>query len=581
MTAPKWWKEAIGYQIWPASYKDSNGDGFGDIPGIISTLDYIRDLGVDFIWLSPMYDSPQHDWGYDISNYEAVWPKYGTIQDMDTLITECHARGIKLLLDLVVNHTSDEHAWFRESASSCTNPKADWYIWRDPKFVDGKRCPPNNWRSQFGGPAWTYVPARDQYYLHICLSQQPDLNWENQITREAIYESSMRFWLRKGVDGFRVDIVNCYSKDQTFRDTPVVEPGQPTQPMEGSLFRNGPRMHEWLREQRHLAFDPFGQDVVLVGELTGTGAEETLLYTSSKHRELDMIFDFDFSMSGSGPNLSHHQWGPAKLTDFKAGFAKAQGFLLDRDMDAWTTVFAENHDSPRSVSKYGNDSPEFWAKSAKLLSMLLCSLSGTLFLYQGQEFGMTSLPKAYPLEDMRDGPWINYIQSALAEKPGDEEHIKKVQHAFWNMGRDNNRTPVQWDDSLPSAGFSTTEPWIKVNESFTKINAKSQIGIEGSVLEFWKKIIAMRKSEEWKQVFVYGDFELVDPENQKTFTFWKRTATRKALVVLNLSEEEQNISRPPDFNLDNARVLVSNYPDSSGAENHVLKPWEGKIYIVE
>ncbi|KEF60150.1 uncharacterized protein A1O9_05000 [Exophiala aquamarina CBS 119918] len=591
MSAPKWWKEAVGYQIWPASYKDSNGDGYGDIPGIISTLDYVKSLGVDFVWLSPTYDSPQHDWGYDISNYEDVWPKYGTVKDMDVLIEGCHSRGMKLLLDLVVNHTSDEHAWFQESKQSRTNDKADWYIWKDPRMINGVRHAPTNWKSNFGGPAWTYVPERDQYYLHICLPQQPDLNWENSTTREAIYESAIRFWLRKGVDGFRVDIVNHYSKDQSFPDAPIKFPEDEVQPMDPKFFLNGPRMHEWLQEQRREALDPFGSDVVLIGELALTSTEETLRYISSHNRELDMVFDFEWLMSGVDPNLQPYEAGPPVLSEVKAGFAKAQGFITDQALDSWTTVFMENHDCTRSVSKYGDDSnPASWSRSAKLLSMLLCTLSGMLFVYQGQEIGMTSLPETFSLGDMRDGPWIQALEAALAKHPGDDAYRRKIMRGFRLMGRDNNRTPVQWDGCSAGAGFtSAPTPWMQLNDSYKTVNVQSQLGVPGSILEFWKRMIRLRKSPEWKDLFVYGDFELLDPTNEKTFTLVKRSPSqdRSVLVALNFSgDEQQPVFVPDGLDLNGCRVLMSNYDDDDDADSIVpmretLRAWESRIYIID
>jgi len=589
MSAPKWWKEAVGFQIWPASYKDSNGDGFGDIQGIISTLDYVKSLGIEFIWLSPTYDSPQHDWGYDISNYEGVWPKYGTVKDMDMLIEACHSRGIKLLLDLVANHTSDEHAWFQESKKSRTNDKADFYIWKDPKIVDGMRHAPNNWKSNFGGPAWEYVAERDQYYLHLCLPQQPDLNWESAGTRKAIYESAIRFWLRKGVDGFRVDIVNHYSKDQNFPDAPIKHPGEEIQPMEPEFFLNGPRMHEWLQEQRREALDPFGTDIVLVGELALTSAEETLRYISADNRELDMVFDFEWLMSGLQPNMMPYEAGPPVLSEVKAGLAKAQGFIADKNLDAWATVFMENHDVTRSVSKYGDDrTPESWSRSAKLLSMLLCTLSGTLFVYQGQEIGMTSLPETFALEDMCDVPWAKALEAAIAKRPGDDEYRRKIMRGFRLMGRDNNRTPVQWDGTSPGAGFTSAEtPWIKLNESYRTVNVQSQLGVPGSILEFWKRMIQLRKSPEWKHLFIYGDFELLNPKNEKTFTFVKKIQDRRALVALNFSGDEDHLVFVPDgLDLKGARLLMSNYDDEAKGDESVpvpetLRAWEGRIYIIE
>jgi oligo-1,6-glucosidase len=296
---PKWWKDVTGYQIWPASYKDSNDDGLGDIPGITSTLDYLIHLGVDFIWLSPVYDSPHHDAGYDARDYESIWAKYGTLDDMDTLIREVHVRGMRIVMDLVVNHTSNEHTWFPESKKSKSNPYSNWYIWGDPKYegADRKRQPPNNWRAAFGGSYWTYVPEQDQYYLHLCLPEQPDLNWQNGATRREIYASAIEFWLKKGIDGFCVDVVNFYWNDPSFPDAKVVHETEEYQPMEPQHIISGPKMHDWLREQRIEALGKYGEDVVLIGELPGTSREEVLRYVSAQSRELDMVFDFDIYMT--------------------------------------------------------------------------------------------------------------------------------------------------------------------------------------------------------------------------------------------------------------------------------------------
>ncbi|KAK5045832.1 hypothetical protein LTR84_008925 [Exophiala bonariae] len=582
MSTTKWWKSAVGYQIWPASFKDSNGDGFGDIPGIISKLDYVKSLGVDFIWLSPTYDSPQHDWGYDISNYEDIWPKYGTLKDMDALIGGCHSRGMKLLLDLVLNHTSDEHAWFEESKQSRDNEKADWYIWRDPKFVGGVRRAPNNWKSNFGGSAWTYVPERDQYYFHLCLSEQPDLNWENPATREAIYESAIRFWLRRGIDGFRDDVVNHYSKDQSFPDAPVTAPNDEFQLMLPESFLNGPHMHEWLQEQRRKALAPFGDDIVVIGELPLTPTDEVLRYTSSHNRELDMVFDFEWMQSGIDHSKGMDEWSAPKLSEVKAGFAKAQGFLNDKALDAWTTSFMENHDCPRTVSKYGDDTtPKSWAASAKMLSMLLCTLSGTLFVYQGQEIGMTSLPADFAVEDMRDKPIITRLRADLAKRPNDPEYRSCLMRGFSYVGRDHNRTPVQWDATSPGAGFtSAAEPWMKVNESYRSINVQSQLGVSGSVLEFWKRMIQLRKHVDWKDLLIFGHFQLLDPASEETFTFVKSFEKRSVLVALNFSGDVQRVFVPDGLDLSASEVLVSNYEDAPVGDLQTLRAWEGRVYII-
>jgi oligo-1,6-glucosidase len=356
MTAPRpnWWKNGSAYQIWPASYKDSNGDGMGDIPGIIETLPYLKDLGINIIWLSPMYDSPQKDFGYDISDYKGVYAPFGTVADMETLIAETHKLGMKLILDLVINHTSDQHRWFLESKKDKTNAKADWYIWKDPKVVNGEKQPPNNWRSIFGGSAWEYVPERDQYYLHLFVPEQPDLNWELDEVRKAIHKEAIEFWLDKGIDGFRVDTVNLYSKDTEYPDAEISVPGDPYQSA-FQHFVNGPRMHEWLKEQREQVLDKYG-DVLMVGELPGTEAHDVLKYVSAEARELSCVFDFDVVMLGHGfPGKKHHS-GPHSLPEFKQAWKKQQNLITGTD--AWTTVFLENHDQARSLSRFATDDPK-------------------------------------------------------------------------------------------------------------------------------------------------------------------------------------------------------------------------------
>lgn len=562
---PRWWKDGTAYQIWPASYKDSNSDGYGDIPGIISTLDHLKGLGIDIIWLSPMYDSPQHDMGYDIANYEAVWPKFGTMVDMDKLIEKIHSLGMRLLLDLVVNHTSDEHAWFQESKLSKDNPYSDWYIWRDPKHdAEGKRQPPNNWKSFFGGSAWEYVSERDQYYLHLFLKQQPDLNWENEATRKGIYKSAIEFWLDKGIDGFRVDTVNLYSKDPTFPDLPA---GASTV----SQCINGPRMHEFLQEQRREVLDKYG-DVVLVGELGGTDVEEILNYISSNRRELDMIFDFDILEVGGKFEVEAHERWKHKLPEFKEAILKVQNFL--RREDAWATVFAENHDQGRSLSRFATDEPKYREKAAKMMAILLGTLSGTLFLYQGQEIGMVNVPKDWGPEYMQDIVAVNYYKEMNERYPADEKMLQSALAGLQRVGRDNARTPVQWS-AEEHAGFSTVEPWMRVHDNYKEVNVAVQEKDPHSVLAFWKKMLNIRK--EHSDVLVHGQFELSDYENLNTFTYVKDYQGKKVLVVLSFSDEEQAFAMPPSVNDRKLNLLIAN-EDSLGPK---LSPWEARAYLVE
>ncbi|KAK9482063.1 glycoside hydrolase superfamily [Lipomyces starkeyi] len=570
ISKPAWWKDGTCYQIWPASYKDSNGDGLGDIPGIVSTLDYLKDLGIDIIWLSPMFDSPQADMGYDIRNYEDVYPPYGTLADMEVLIREVHARGMRLILDLVVNHTSNEHAWFKESKKSKDNDKADWYIWRAPRIVDGKRQPPNNWRSIFGGSAWEYVPERDEYYLHLFCVEQPDLNWENQTTRLAIYDSAIEFWLKKGIDGFRVDTVNLYSKDTEYPDAEVVDALSPYQ-QATKYYVNGPRMHEWLKEIRREVLAKYG-DVMIVGELPDTKSrDEILRYVSAQEQELGMVFDFDIFMLGGWGSTQKHELYQHALTDMKKAIMKTQGLVIGTD--AWTTVVAENHDQGRSISRFATDDPKYHDKAGKLLAILLATLTGTLFIYQGQEIGMVNVPTSWGVEEYQDVSSQNYWKEMNVMYPGNEEMLKKALWALQKISRDNARTPMQWDGSA-NAGFTEGKPWMRVHDNYPEINVEAQRHDRDSIFTFWKHILELRKTH--SEVFIHGIFKVCEFENMKTFTFIKEsTSGDQALVVLNFSDEEQDIYIPASLKDENLELLIGN-SDNHGKR---LSAWEGRVYM--
>ncbi|OAL38631.1 hypothetical protein AYO20_02281 [Fonsecaea nubica] len=579
---PNWWKASTCYQIWPASYKDSNGDGIGDIPGIISTLPYLQDLGVETIWLSPMYDSPQKDMGYDISNYEDVYPAYGTLADMDRLIKECHDRGMKLILDLVINHTSDQHAWFQESRKSRTNRYADWYVWRDPKIVNGKRQPPSNWRSIFGGSAWEYCEERDQYYLHLFVKEQPDLNWENEETRKAIYKSAIEFWLDRGIDGFRVDACNLYSKDTSFPDAVTKLHGEEFQPAE-EFYINGPRMHEWFREQRQQVLDKYG-DILIVGELPGTEAAEVLKYVSAEARELSCVFDFDVVNLGTpngGGGKKHHTVRHT-LPQFKEAIRKMQ--RLTEGTDAWTTVFLENHDQGRSLTRFATDKPQWREKAAKMLAVLMCTLTGTLFIYQGQEIGMYNHPEHWGVEELRDIDSLNAYNDVKTRHHDDPLWLKKAMKGLQLVGRDNARLPVQWD-ATANAGFTTAKkPWIRVHDDYEAVNVAAQRRDPSSVLSFWKAMIKLRRRH--ADLTIFGrDFHVWDPYDQDVFTFTKThpDGDRKLLVFLNFSDDTQPLHYPPGLGLDGAAVtkelLVSNLAQGDEVGKY-LTPWEARVYLV-
>ncbi|OBA20990.1 glycoside hydrolase [Metschnikowia bicuspidata var. bicuspidata NRRL YB-4993] len=557
-----WWKDASVYQIWPASYKDSNGDGFGDIPGIISTLDYVKNLGVDVIWLSPMYDSPQDDMGYDISDYESVYPKYGTLEDMDTLISEVHSRGMKLILDLVINHTSSEHKWFQESRSSKTSPKRDWYIWRPAKYDDqGNRHPPNNWLSYFSGSAWEYDELTDEYYLCLFALTQPDLNWENEETRNAIYESALSFWFEKGIDGFRIDTAGMYSKVQTFEDAPFVFPDQEWQPCQ-AFHQSGPRIHEFHKEMFSKVTSKY--DAMTVGEVGHAPREDALKYVSAKEKEMNMMFLFDVVEVGCNPS-DRFRYDGYKLIDFKKAVFNMSSFT--EGTDAWSTCFFENHDQPRAITRFGNDSPKFRLKSGKMLATLLTALTGTLFIYQGQEIGMTNIPKEWDIKEYLDINTINYYEQYTAINGN--KNLDKLLKDINLVARDNARTPVQWDDS-ENGGFSTGKPWMRVNDNYKEVNAASQVNNPESLYNFYRKALQVRKTH--KDVLIYGSLEILDLDNENVFSFYKKAGNKTAYVVLNFTKE------PIDFTpAVKGELVLTNEKDF---KEKVLSPYESRVYIV-
>lgn len=579
---PRWWRDGTVYQIWPSSFKDSTGTGAGDIPGIISKLDHLSFLGVDVIWLSPMYDTRNDDYGYDIRDYHAIYPPFGTMADMDELIKQVHARGMKLLLDLVINHTSIEHKWFVESKSSKDNPKADWYFWKDPKYdADGKRHPPNNWAALFGGSAWEYVPERDQYFLHLFLSSMPDLNWENEVVRKAIYDEAITFWLKKGIDGFRVDTVNLYSKRVDFPDLPITDPDSEFQPC-GEISANGPRIHEFLREQRQVALDPFG-DVVLVGELGFSDEDEALQYIgydpASGRRELDMVFFFEMVMLGGGIFVQPHLQKAFKLTELKAAVDKNQQLLMEKSVETWVTVFSENHDQPRTIGRFTTDDPKHWDHAAKMFALLLSTQSGTLFLYQGQEIGMKNMPPSWGPEEYRD-PFLHHAwEKAQKSLAGQPEMLEQSRMKLNKFNRDCARLPVQWSDE-ENAGFSSVKPWIRVHDEYKTINVKQQMGDPDSVLNFWKKALAMRK--EHGATLVHGEFSIVDFENEKVFAFVKDDGHSKILVVLSFTDEEVEWLIPEGLNNLALILGVAKAADAVPKGGKIkLEPWDGRVYEIK
>jgi alpha-glucosidase len=588
-----WWKQAVIYQIYPASFCDSNGDGIGDLPGITSKLDYIASLGVDVIWICPMYDSPQVDMGYDISNYEDVYRPYGTVQDMETLITETHARGMRIMLDLVINHTSDQHAWFKESRASKESPKRDWYIWRPAKYTpSGERLPPNNWRSNFGGgSAWEWDELTQEYYLHLFATEQPDLNWENSETRKAIYASSMEFWLDRGVDGFRVDTVNMYSKPPTLPDAPVVDPESPYQPA-GVIYCNGPRMHEFLSEM-NVILTKYG--AITVGELPCTpDTQRVLKYVSAEAKQLNMVFQFDVVDVGMGKT---HKFAAAPrnftLPDFKAAVDLTQALI--RGTDGWSTVFLENHDQARSVSRFTDDRPECRVRGAKLLALMQACLSGTQYIYQGQEIGLVNVPKeSYPIEnylDIDSSLFYNMVKERYG--PDNKAELDKAFDAVQYLARDHARVPIPWNGKAKYGGFSETaeragkevqEPWMKPHPLAAEINVASQLDDPDSVLAFWQRMLRFRRDN--AHLLVYGDFKDLRPEDKSLFVFLKEAdhgPAERALVVLNFTTEEKAWSIPSPAELGVLEMpdlipIMSSYPGKPRLG--LLSAFEGQVYLI-
>lgn len=528
-----WWKESVIYQIYPRSFCDSNDDGIGDIQGIISKLDYLKDLGIDIIWLSPLYQSPNVDNGYDISDYQAISKDFGTMEDFDRLLEEAHYRDIKIVMDLVVNHTSDEHQWFIESRQSQDNPYRDYYIWKEGK----NNQEPNNWASVFSGSAWQYDETTDMYYLHLYSSKQPDLNWENETVREEIYKM-MRWWLDKGIDGFRMDVINKISKVQTFED---VLP-QTDQYMRPSKYvSNGPRIHEFLKEMNQKALSPY--DVMTVGEITACSIEQAKHYTGDHENELSMLFQFEHMDVDLG---KYGKWTPIPLdlVKLKKVLTKWQYGLADY---GWNSLFWDNHDQPRAVSRFGN-TDKYWADSAKMLATALHFLKGTPYIYQGEELGMTNYP-FQSLEDCQDVEVFNAYKELVEEK-------KVLTHEQMMKGicansRDNARTPMQWNDE-ENAGFTKGIPWMKVNPNYQIINAKSQINDSDSIYSYYKKLIQLRHQ---MPIIVYGKYTLLEEEHPDLYIYTREYQDNKLLVITNFSQNEY------DYELNeysDGKLLISN-----------------------
>ncbi len=550
-----WWKEAVIYQIYPRSFMDSNGDGIGDLRGIISKLDYLKDLGIDVIWMSPVYKSPNADNGYDISDYQDIMDEFGTMEDFDLLLAEAHKRGLKIVMDLVVNHTSDEHRWFVESRKSLDNPYRDYYIWREGK---GENLPPNNWGSCFSGSAWKYDDTTKMYYLHLFAEKQPDLNWENEKVRNEVFDM-MTWWCDKGIDGFRMDVISLISKVEGLPDGPV---GAKSLYGDFSPYSvHGPRVHEYLKEMNAKVLSKY--DLLTVGETAGVTYEEALRYAGEDSHELNMVFTFEHVDIGNEEN----KWNTKKtpLPAFKDVISRWQTKLHGK---AWNSIYIENHDQPRCVTRFGNDSEAYRVLSAKMLAICMYMLQGTPYIYQGQELGMINYPFT-KIEEFRDVENLNaYRELVLESKTREEEELIAC---FRYKSRDNARTPMQWDDSK-NAGFSTGTPWIAVNPSYTSINAKAEEADPESVLHFYKKLLRLRKGNE---TIIYGSYELLLPEDEHIFAYIRKGEKEELLVLCNFSEHEREIALPPAFV--KGEIVLSNYNRRDIKDLRKLLPYEGLV----
>ena len=538
----RWWHSSVVYQIYPRSFNDSNGDGIGDLKGIIEKLDYLKELGIDVIWLSPVYKSPNDDNGYDISDYYDIMDEFGTMEDMDNLLKEAKNRGIKIVMDLVVNHTSDEHKWFIEAKKSKDNEYRDYYIWRDP--VDGKE--PNGLESCFSGSAWEYDETTKQYYLHLFSKKQPDLNWENEKVRKAVYEM-MNYWVDKGIGGFRMDVIDLIGK-------------VPDKMITG----NGPKLHEYLQEMNREALA--GNDLLTVGETWGATPEIAKLYSNPARKELSMVFQFEHI--GLDQIEGKEKWDvkPLELLELKKVLSKWQTSLGE---EGWNSLFWNNHDLPRIVSRWGNDK-EYRVESAKMLGTLLHGMKGTPYIYQGEELGMTNI-RLENIEDYNDIESINMYKDRIKKGYSHEE----IMNSIYKKGRDNGRTPMQWDDS-ENAGFTTGKPWLSINENYKEINAKKSLEDKNSVFYHYKKLIEIRKSNE---TIIYGDYKLLCEDDKNIFAYIRELNGDKILVVCNFYEKEVEFKYDEEFK--NAEILLSNYNDSSLAIDKLkLRPYEAIMYRV-
>jgi len=550
----KWWKEAVAYQVYPRSFMDSNGDGIGDLQGLISKLDYLVDLGIDVIWICPMYKSPNDDNGYDISDYQDIMDEFGTMEDFNELLEQVHQRGMKLIIDLVINHTSDEHQWFIESKSAKDSPMRDWYIWQDGK--DGKE--PNNWESIFNGSAWKFDEVTNQYYLHIFSKKQPDLNWENKDVRDSLYQM-INWWLDKGIDGFRVDAISHIKKDQTFSDSQVEDGQQYVQAWD--KYMNVKGIQPYLEELKQETFSNY--DIMTVGEANGVGIDEIELWVGEEHGKFNMVFQFE--------HLG--LWDAEKrksidVIELKDVLTKWQKGLEGK---GWNALFIENHDKARVVSTWGNDK-EYWRESATALASMYFFMQGTPFIYQGQEIGMKNV-KFASIHDYNDVAVKNMYK---AKRKAGVSH-DDLMEIIWASSRDNSRTPMQWSSS-EYAGFSTTTPWIGLNSNYVDINVEQQQNDEESILHFYKKMIKLKKEND---VFTYGTYDLVDREHPEVYMYTRTLRDEQVIVMSNLSLKRVDVTCVSPLSFSN--LLLQNYPISfhEAVTQLELQPYETRIYRVK
>ncbi|WP_323989804.1 alpha-glucosidase [Nguyenibacter sp. L1] len=550
-TTRAWWKEAVVYEIYPRSFKDSNGDGIGDLRGIIDKLPYIRDLGADTIWLAPIFQSPNRDNGYDISDYKAIMPEFGTMRDFEMLMAKASSLGIRVILDLVVNHTSDQHPWFQKSRASHDGPYRDYYIWRDS--VHGH--PPNNWPSAWGGSAWTFEPTTNSSYLHLFSPYQPDLNWDNPFVRDEVF-SIMKFWLDKGVSGFRMDAITMISKIPSLRDMSLEELKAPEY-----VYAAGPHLHAYLREMNDRVLSHY--DVMTVGEAYGMHAQDIPLFTESARRELDMVFAFDI-VHVDRQGWRKIAWPLSKLKEIYAAAGRP------RSPDSWNTVFLDNHDQPRAVSRFGNDAAPFREVSAKAIATLLLTQCGTPFIYQGEELGMTNLP-FNGLDDFEDVQVpIEWDAKVKRQGVNPEAFFESLK----GLGRDNARSPMQWDMTR-NAGFTTAnKPWYRVNPNYIEINAQACLQNSKSVYHYFRDLIALRRKY---PVLIYGSYQDLDPDHSAVFFYSRESGNSKLLILINMSDRGFTYASP---HLAKVSPLISNVEHRSVTKGMTwLAPWEARVYV--